>query len=285
MILQPLLLAIAVVQQTFASDLPKELVVAPPPPTQVMATVNGVPIRAEDVQAFLLEWRAQEVVEDLINYQVVRTEAQKHTISVTDQEVTEELDRLLKQVEEQLQPGQTLAETLLAEGQTRSRLFLRLKTEMLLRRLILRDFNQADYVKVSTMVFPAQSPQSDHVAEALKRAEEAYARLERGESWDDVLQSVTTDQRALAARGQLGWRQTTAFPETVQEQFKQIKITQVTKPAQTVNGFQIFRLEMTGRDASGDDLEELQNLFFQSMRNQKFEELRAAAKIERQPGR
>jgi parvulin-like peptidyl-prolyl isomerase len=155
------------------------------------------------------------------------------------------------------------------------------KTEVLLRKLILVNFKQEGYVKVSTIVVKPTSASASDVKVALEKAEKAYARLSGGEKWDDVLLSVTEDPRARASQGQVGWRPLALFPESVQKEIASLKKGAFTKPAQTQNGIQIFRIDAMGKGASAEELLELQESYVGGQRQQTMAKLRAEAKVEK----
>ena len=160
------------------------------------------------------------------------------------------------------------------------RSFLRVKTEILLRKLILVNFKQEEYVKISTIVIKAASASTADVKVALEKADKTYGRLTGGEKWEDVLLSVTDDARARASLGQVGWRPITLFPESTRKELS-AKKGGITKPAQTQNGIQIFRIDATGKDATAAELLELQESYVGGQRQQFMAKLRADAKVEK----
>jgi hypothetical protein len=49
------------------------------------------------------------------------------------------------------------------------------------------------------------------------------------------------------------------FPQSTQLEFKQIKVGGYTKPVLTQYGFQVFRLDMLGKDAKALELDKLKD--------------------------
>ncbi|MFN8220544.1 MAG: peptidylprolyl isomerase [Fimbriimonadales bacterium] len=131
------------------------------------------------------------------------------------------------------------------------------------------------------MIVRPKNEQTVALAEAIKRADDLYARLQKGESWDKVLQDTTNEPETLKSAGLLGWRQISAFPEVVRTEMTGLGVGKVTKPAQTVNGFQIFRIEAFGKDAKPEEMESVKDLYLSQARPEVFNKLRSAAKIER----
>lgn len=262
-------------------DVPKSLLKPTPAVNQVLAKVNGVEIKTSDVEALLWEWRKSEVVNELITYALVKDAAAKAEIMVADEEVDKEVKALLEGIKASLPPGQTLEQAMEQEGTSPSRLFIRVKTEILLRKTILKGFDPKEYVKISTIVIKPGSASTEDLKVALEKSEKAYNRLVGGEQWMQVLASVTTDERALASEGLVGWRPVALFPDSVKAELASLKKGGFSKPAQTQNGIQIFRVDALGREATAVEMQELHESYVGGQRQQTMAKLRAAAKIER----
>lgn len=275
-LLAPALVAI----QSAVLDVPKSLLKPVPAPNATLAKVNGVEIRTSDVDALLWEWRRKDVLADLVTYQIVKDAAKKQSIEVTDDAVQEEAKKLVDGIAQSLPPGQTIEQAMEEEGTAPSRIFIRVKTEMLLRKMILKDFVPADYVKISTIVFKPTTASAEDTQVAMDKAQRAYNRLVGGESWDEVLLSVTDDPRARAALGAVGWRPKRLFPEATQSEMNTLKKGGYTKPSATANGIQIFRLDVLGGGATAVERQELEESYVAGQRQGFMSKLRAEAKVE-----
>ncbi|MBI1755872.1 MAG: peptidylprolyl isomerase [Fimbriimonas ginsengisoli] len=253
----------------------------PPKPERVLAKVGSEAIRASDVEAYLWDWRGYEALQDLISFRLVEREAKRAGVSVSRQETLDALQQQVTALQSSLPKGKSLEDTMRQQGFPRSRLFLRIRSEQLLDRLVLHDLKPSEFAKVSTLIFRAASEQTSVLAAAIRQADEAYADLAKGEAWHDVLATATTDKHILSTDGLVGWREISAFPPTVAEEMKKLKPGQTTHPAQTKNGIQIFRLEATGDGASAKDAEELRQTYLSAKRPEFLAKLRQAVKIER----
>ena len=264
-------------------DIPAKYFQAAPKPDAVVAKVDGVEIKAKDVSDLLWQWRSQEAIADLVSYQVIKNAAQKEQVSASDAEVQKAVDQQLVQIAPQVPAGKTVELFLLEQGFTPSRLWLRLKTEILLNKIAAKDFKPAEYVKVSTIVVRPENTSTKALTDAAKKADLFYEKLTKGEDWQAVLNLSTTDLRTLESKGLVGWRRVDAFPQVVQDEFKTLKMGGVAKPSQTNNGIQILRLEAHGKDAKGTDLEEAEAIHVASNKSAVAQRIRAAAKIEKFP--
>jgi parvulin-like peptidyl-prolyl isomerase len=267
--------------QAAVLDVPKPLLKTVPAVNQTMAKVNGVEIKMADVEVLLWEWRKNDVLNDLITYQIVKDAAAKESVKVTDDEAQAETKRLIDGIGQTLPAGQTIEQAMEQEGTAPSRLYIRVKTEMLLRKLILKDFAPADYVKISTIVFKPASTSTEDIKVATDRAQRAYLRLKGGEAWDEVLLSVTDDPRARAALGSVGWRAKRLFPEATQAEMAKLTKGGITQPSTTANGIQIFRIDALGSSATAEEKLELEESYFAGQRQSTMTKLRAEAKVER----
>lgn len=263
---------------------PARYLVRKPAGTDVLARVDGVEIKAADLEALVWDWSINDALDELLSAQVILNEAKKLSITITAEEVTAETEKGLKQLQESLPPGKTIRAALAEQGTSPSRAYLRMRNKMLLDRIVLRSFSADGFVKVSTIIIKPKNEQTVALSEAIKRADDAYDKLKKGTEWATVLKENTTDAETLKVAGLLGWRQASAFPETVQAEMRGLKAGGITKPAQTVNGFQIFRLEMLGKDAASAALDAIKEQFLTQMRPEVFNKIRSAAKIEKPGG-
>lgn len=280
----PILAFALAAAQSPVGDVPSKYKTAAPTPDTVVARVNGIAIKAGEVEPFLWQWRGNDAIQDFVTYQVLKTEAEKDRIDVSDAEVEKQIDLDIQQLQKQLPPNTDLSNvqaTLAAQGITRSRLFVRARTQVLAEKIVQRSFSPKNIVNISTISFHAASEQTAALSDAIKRADAAYDRLKKGENWDAVLTSTTTDRTIIQSKGLVGWRDLSLFPKSVAEELKTLKPGEITKPAQTTGAIQIFRLNAFGETAKGKDLEDLKQYYFGAAYSQLIQRLHDEAKIER----
>lgn len=265
--LSQILLAVAFLQNV-QDGFPTNSLVPKPASDAVVGQVNGTAIKASQIEPYLWDWHARAVFEQLAYYKLVADDAAKSGIKVTDAEVDAKIGSRTEQVKTQLQ------------GMSKAQVFLLSKMEVLIDKLALRDFSPLNFYKVSTIVIRPESEQASALAAAIQKADAAYQRLQKGEKWEAVIKSVVVDQQLARNNGLIGWRHFSAFPATVGAEIKTLKPGQVTKPAQTQFGIQIFRLEAKGDTLAGQELEDLKGQFMQATRQGIFTKLRDAARIE-----
>lgn len=265
------------------SGVPAKYLATAPAKDKVLAKVNGAPITAGDVEDFLWQWRGQEATSDLIGMKVMMAAAAKAKVTVTDKEIEDAMQTQIANLTPQVTKGLSPDDFMLSMGFTRSRSWIRIKTELLLNKLAALDFKPAQYIKVSTIVIKPEGPTTAALSNAAKKADLFYDKLIKGESWESVLQLSSTIQGVIDSKGSVGWRTIDAFPQEVRSEFNQVKVGGYTKPVQTQNGFQIFRIDMFGKDAKEADLKEAVDIHVLSNRPATLQKVQSENKVERFP--
>lgn len=257
--------------------LPESILPKAPTPEKVVARVNGVEIRAKDVEALLWDWRGHEVTQDLITYHLVLGESKRVKVEVKPEEVERSYQERLAEYAKTMPQGTNIDDTLREQGFTKSRLFLRVHAELLINRIAMQDFRPDNFVSVSTSLYRARGE-----ATALTRATAARDRLAKGETWAKVIQDSDLDDGSKQGQGTLGWRLVSAFPDSARADIKGLKSGEISKPVTMPDGsVQIFRVDKRGLDAKDAEARQLQDGYLESSRQKLLERLRKEAKIER----
>ncbi len=217
---------------------------------------------------------------------MVQEAAAKRGLTATDAEVRAKYDAQMEIVKTRLKPGQTPDDFLASQGLDATHLVLASRSAVLLDKIADADFQPANFVKVDTIVFPApQGTSTDVLGKAIKGADAAVASLAAGKTWDAVVKANTTvvgpsQVSAPAQAGALGWKSLESFPEAIRAQIAALKPLGTTKPLQTPNGIQIFRLTARGSEAPAADLASLKAQYVAESRGLVLQRLREATKVE-----
>ncbi|MFN3728869.1 MAG: peptidylprolyl isomerase [Fimbriimonadaceae bacterium] len=246
----------------------------------VVARYRGGEIKAAELTDYLWNWRAWETANELAALRLIEAEAAARGISVTQDEVQAKLKATLDPYEAQLPAGSSLEAELRAQGIQRARLYDRERIDLLATKMALANFSPQGYVKVSTIVIRPKSNRIEDLSEAIKKAEEAYDRLAKGEAWGAVLGAYVDDPTAVRSEGFLGWRPIDAFPATLQDALKSASAQEVTRPVQTDHGIQIFRVEATGSTATESEMATLRSQVLQSELPSLLDRIRKEAQVE-----
>lgn len=248
-------------------EMPSKYRTPAPKPSDAVAKVGGKAITASEVEPYLWQWLGKEATNDVISYVLVAQDAGKRGVSVADADVDKAVDAEIASVKSsQGGSAEQAVDWLRTQGFTRSRLFMRLKAKLLMDKILEADFHPDAYVKVATIVVKVPSADASAVSSSIAHAQDAYDRLKKGQKWDFVLESVSNSATGMKTHGVLGWRELSAFPESVQKELVTLPVGGFTHPAETTNGIQIFRLDEHGRDAKGKELDALKNLYMETAR-------------------
>lgn len=273
---------LAVAQATGAfTDIPTDYLAAKGKPTTVMAKVDGVPITQSVVDGLVWDWQSQAILSELIDYQIIKNEAKKQSVTVSVQEIRAAVQNAISQYAQSLPPGTNIDKELRKQGFTKSRIYLSWQAKLLTDKLVMRKFDPKEFVKISTIVIPVASKEATAVGEASNKASAAYKDLTAGKEWKTVLSQYVTEPKVIESNGSMGWRLINAFPAEVQAEMKTLKVGGITKPVQTDYGFQIFKIDGLGKDATAAELTRLKQDYARSSQQSYISSLREKAKIER----
>lgn len=200
----------------------------------------------------------QEVANELIDARLLVMEGRRQGMTLE----TKEMSAALKQYEKDLVPEsgadaralhagflQEKRVTLLAE---RAMKMLRKQVESAIQpevgvlkryyRAHLDKFTQPPRQKVSMILLkvPPSAP-SDQWKSAFAKAEELYARIDRGESFAELARSFS-DHESAEQGGDLGYLHQGMLVDELQSKIDALKVGDVTRPAWTLQGIVMFQL-------------------------------------------
>ncbi len=131
--------------------------------------------------------------------------------------------------------------------------------------------NSSNEYHLQDILIPlSDSPTSNEITAAKKHAEDVVTRLNKGQSFEAVAASESSDSNALKG-GDLGWRKLPEIPSAFAEQVAHMSAKEIAGPIQTSNGFHIIRLAALRAVASSEGAPskaQIENLLLQ----QKFEQ-------------
>lgn len=241
---------------------------AKPAPDKVMVRVNGVPLTAGDVEPYLWDWRANEVLDDLTLLQIAEQAAKKASLTVTQ----EELDGRIKKELTQLQSGNYDLQKLREQGFPLSRIAVKIRTAILLEKLTLLNFKPEEWAQIGSIDYKPENPSVLTWGKVTHQASETYSKLQKGVLWDKLKpQDAQPDH----------WTQVQSLPPDVVVKLKTAPAGMVFPPHQNGQAIEIVRLVGWGGNLNAAQQEDLKNFYVQQNRNATLTKLREEAKIER----
>lgn len=281
MVLTSFVLGVSMLMQNTAFQLSIPGLPKAPSAETALVKVNGVEIKAKDIEDLLWETRGEEILNEVMLYQVSKSEADRLGLIVTQAEIDKEMERAIDQIKKNLAPGQTVESAMAQEGQTRSRMYLGIKSSLYLAKIAFKDFEPKNYIRVSTILVRPKSKNAADVAATIQVVQKAYDRIKAGESWDKLVDELIMDQTGRQTRGLVGWRKIAIFPEDVKAELQTLKKGGITKPVQTENGIQIFRVDERGDGLTKEGLEQMKTELTRPLQDEAARKIRETLKMER----
>ena len=271
-------------QQAQRPQTPPQYSPAPlPAGNTVVATVNGEPIRADELIQVCYDWFAATAVEELILERIIEQEARKQGISVSNAEVEARYKQQLQNAESQVPPGMSLDDFLKRNQFPPSRLFARIRSQMLAEKLVERQVNLDDFVEYSQIVIriqgntPEQQEENTPAAEA--KAREAYQKIQEGLDFAEAVKEYSEDVFSKDRGGKMNWQNMNFIVPDLRQKLQAMKPGEISEPFKMMGSYMIIRKERTGSQASPEEQQELREQAVRLQIGEYVRQLQAKAKI------
>ncbi|MDQ2986072.1 MAG: peptidylprolyl isomerase [Armatimonadota bacterium] len=245
----------------------------------VVATVDGVAIRAKDVDKALWDWYSTDVVEEMVVTQMVAGALKREGVMLDQKDVDAFLQRLLDEAKASYPPGTNFEAELKKQGLPKSRLAARAATEVGLRQLTEARFKPADFRKVAWLMIKPAAAGADQMAAARKNADEALDLL-KTTPWAEVVKARSHDKNSALREGELGWFAVNELPADVGDAMKPLASGAHTGVLESQGVLSIYRVVAVGPPPAAE-LEAVKASFVARNLSKVFQEIRTKAKIER----
>ncbi len=271
-------------QQAQRPQVPPQYRPAPlPPGDTIVATVNGEPIRADELIQVCYDWFAATAVEELILERIIEQEARKQGVSVSNAEVEARYKQQLQNAEAQLPPGMSLDDFLKRNQFPPSRLFARIRSQMLAEKLVERQVNLDDFVEYSQIVIriqgntPEQQEENTPAAEA--KAREAYQKILEGLDFVEAVKEYSEDPFSKDRGGKMNWQNINFIVPDLRQKLQAMQPGEISEPFKMMGSYMIIRKERTGSQASPEEQQELREQAVRLQIGEYVRQLQAKAKI------
>ncbi|MCW5583385.1 MAG: peptidylprolyl isomerase, partial [Gammaproteobacteria bacterium] len=104
-----------------------------------------------------------------------------------------------------------------------------------------QDNNSKEYHLEDILIPLSDTPSSEDIGIAKKRAQVIIVKLNQGQNFHEVAQAESGDNHALSG-GDLGWRKLAEIPSAFAQHVISMQTHEIAGPIQTPNGFHIIRL-------------------------------------------
>lgn len=249
----------------------------------VVATVNGEPIRASELIQASYEWFAATAIEELILERVIEQEARAQRVTVSNAEVEARYKQQLQNAESQVPPGMSLDDFLKRNQFPPSRLFARIRSQLLVEKLVERQVNLDDFVEYSQLVIriqgntPEQQEENTPAAEA--KAQEAYQKIKEGLDFAEAVKEYSEDPFSKDRGGKMNWQNLNFIVPDLRQKLQAMQPGEISEPFKMMGSIVIIRKERTGSQASPEEQQELREQAVRLQIGEYVRQLQAKAKI------
>jgi foldase protein PrsA len=271
-------------QQPQRPQTPQEYRPAPlPANSEIVATVNGEPIFAEELIQATYDWFAATAIEELILERVIEQEARAQGVSVSNEEVEARYKQQLQNAESQVPPGMSLEDFLKRNQFPPSRLFARIRSQMLAEKLVERQVNLDDFVEYSQIVIriqgntPEQQEENTPAAEA--KAQEAYQKIKEGLDFAEAVKEYSEDVFSKDRGGKMNWQNMNFIVPDLRQKLQTMQPGEISEPFKMMGSYMIIRKERTGSQASPEEQQELREQAVRLQIGEYVRQLQSKAKI------
>jgi foldase protein PrsA len=260
---------------------------AKPAVSNMMAEVNGEKITTEKLAATLMKWQAPMVLDEMIALTLIDQEAKKAGVSVTAKRIDE---KLAQWKEQNVPPGGNFTEVLQRRGMTRDHLYAGIKASLQAEDVVRKSFKvtaedrapffKARHILLMTGVAPPKpGAQDDNAQEREKKEQEVKAKIEEiaqkikdGKKFEDAAKEYSEDPGSKDKGGSLGWFEANRMVPEFKLALTSMKAGQISEPVKTAYGYHLIYLENVGKEATGADLKELDEMITTTKLKQKMSE-------------
>jgi parvulin-like peptidyl-prolyl isomerase len=271
-------------QQSQRPQTPQEYRPSPlPAGSEIVATVNGEPIFAEELIQATYDWFAATAIEELILERVIEQEARAQGVSVSNEEVEARYKQQLQNAESQVPPGMSLDDFLKRNQFPPSRLFARIRSQMLVEKLVERQVNLDDFVEYSQIVIriqgntPEQQEENTPAAEA--KAQEAYQKIKEGLDFAEAVKEYSEDVFSKDRGGKMNWQNMNFIVPDLRQKLQAMQPGEISEPFKMMGSYMIIRKERTGSQASPEEQQELREQAVRLQIGEYVRQLQSKAKI------
>ncbi|MGI8386042.1 foldase protein PrsA [Robertmurraya sp. P23] len=227
----------------------------------VVAKVGETSISEDELQQSLLDQYGADALDVLITNKLIELEADKQKITVSDEEVEEELATLAESY-----GGETaLEEAVVASGSTmddvRDDIINYIKTEKLLEpRIEITDEELQTYFDENKDTFAtAEQVQASHILVADEAtANEVKSKLDAGEDFSELAKEYSTDTTTAESGGDLGYFSSGDMVAEFEEVAFALGVDEISAPVKTEYGYHIIKVvdHQEAKEANFEDSKE-----------------------------
>lgn len=255
-------LSLALQSLTLNGILPGAQMQRVPGADEVVATLNGKPILASEVNKVLWDWVGYPMTQQVIGMMMVEEAAKDAGVSVSDEEVRKAVDEQLTQYKANIPEGRTFEQHLRAMGIPYSQVWVQVRQSMLFERIAMKDFKPEALRKLAHIVIKPKDFSDRARQDAMNKANEIIAWAKGGETWASLVEQHSEDIATKPLNGSLGWVGPHVLPEDIMAAAASAQTGAIIGPFVTSDGIVVIKVENAGPPPE-NELEAAKNAYLQ----------------------
>ncbi|ASV69941.1 foldase [Cytobacillus kochii] len=234
------------------------------------ATVNGENISKDDLNEALMSQYGTSVLDTLISDQIVLQEMDKEKVTVTEEEVAEEMDAYMEQYGGEEAFKEVLDENGVSYDSIEHNIEIYLGSKKLITPGIeITDDEMETYFEENKESFSqAEEIEASHIlVEDEDTAKEVKQKLDDGDDFSELAASYSTDDSNKDNGGELGYFGEGEMVEAFEEVAFAMEVDEVSDPVKTDYGYHIIKVtdHKEAKEANFEDAkEEIKEMLIES---------------------
>ncbi|WP_461610612.1 peptidylprolyl isomerase [Cytobacillus kochii] len=234
------------------------------------ATVNGENISKDDLNEALMSQYGTSVLDTLISDQIVLQEMDKEKVTVTEEEVAEEMDAYMEQYGGEEAFKEVLDENGVSYDSIEHNIEIYLGSKKLITPGIeITDDEMETYFEENKeSFFQAEEIEASHIlVEDEDTAKEVKQKLDDGDDFSELAASYSTDDSNKDNGGELGYFGEGEMVEAFEEVAFAMEVDEVSDPVKTDYGYHIIKVtdHKEAKEANLEDAkEEIKEMLIES---------------------
>lgn len=234
------------------------------------ATVNGENISKDDLNEALMSQYGTSVLDTLISDQIVLQEMDKEKVTVTEEEVAEEMDAYMEQYGGEEAFKEVLDENGVSYDSIEHNIEIYLGSKKLITPGIeITDDEMETYFEENKESFSqAEEIEASHIlVEDEDTAKEVKQKLDDGDDFSELAASYSTDDSNKDNGGELGYFGEGEMVEAFEEVAFSMEVDEVSDPVKTDYGYHIIKVtdHKEAKEANYEDAkEEIKEMLIES---------------------
>lgn len=213
---------------------------------KVVAKVNGISITESELNKLLVQQGGANALETLIQQSIIKQEAEKQNIQVSDADIDKELSAL----KDSLGSEEAFNQALETNGVTLDALKENVITNIEIKRILearspISDEAIQQYYDANkaSLAEPEQVKASHILVSTEELANEIKAKLAAGEDFAELAKQYSTDEKSKESGGELGYFKKGDIVQEFADVAFSLEVGKISDPVKTDYGYHLIKVE------------------------------------------